>query len=575
MSRRLRPVAWLLPILALGCDDAGPVASTGPGIAQVRFQAVAPPGLGRFAPGLVVEQVKASLIRIVADLPDTVGTRTAPFGVEQNTLSLNFSLFVAAPETLYVELEYQTAAGVTLFFASQQVVAVPGVPSLPPLLQPFYIGPGSNLAFVNLTPQDTVLSAGDSLQYDANALDGQQQPVPTFYAAWSTSDPRVTINALGLVRAPDITKLVTVTAQTPNGVFATTTLVIQGTAGLGLAPDSVEKLPGGTQQFAVALGGLRTSVFVWSVNGVDGGNATFGTVDSLGFYTAPAQVPSPSSFDLCARDTTRTGIQGCARVVISTVPSAGADVVVFNDINFLADYDTVPGNRRLIRNLVNFSNNLPRGRGTQVLHEYSHASLCLSTAECDQTDLAEMNNVIAGQGLGVVVYDTISRLPSAIPPEIKALFIWTPQRAYDTLEINTLKAFAAEGGRIIFLGEREPYYGQLNIDLVENRFFLEMGAQLTNVAADVAFGAPYVVHRAGIRSHQTTTGVDSLWFSAASIVVPGPNDFALVVDVLGQQAVLGGVAKIDLTPLPVPPAAARRTAPTAAAWRPTTKAGTN
>jgi hypothetical protein len=502
---------------------------------------------------LVVEEVQASLTRIVNDLPDTVASRTVPFGIDQNTLSLNFSLFVAAVETLTAELDYRTATGQTLFYATQQVVLQPGGGSTPPVLQPFYTGPGSNLALLNLTPLDTVITAGDSLPYDVTAIDSSQAPVPTFYVSWSTSDPRVSINALGLLRSPDLTKVVNVTAQTPNGTFATTTLTLLGSAGLGLAPDSVEKLPGGTQQFTVVLGGLRTSQYVWSVEGVDGGNTTVGTVDTAGFYRAPSSIPSGGKVQVCALDITRSGIQGCAVVVISSVPSAGADVIVFNDINFMSDYAALPGNRRFIRNLVSFQNTLPRGSGTQVLHEVSHGSACIQL-ECGPTGRLAVDTVFFNRGYQVTVFDTISRLPASIPPQVKLMILWVPSRAYDTLEINTLKAFAAEGGRIVFLGERLPYYGQFNIDSVENRFFREMGAQLTNTGADVALAAPYIVPRPGIRAHQTTTGVDSLGFSAASIVVPGPNDFALVVDTLvGQGAVLGAVAKIDLTPLPPPP----------------------
>lgn len=562
--------------LFLACGDTGPMEGPGPGIAAVRVRALTPPALNRFAPGLVVEQVRASLIRFANDQADTVESRTIPFGVDQNAVSVNFSLVLAAVETLYAELDYQTAAGQTLFFASQQVVARPGATNQPPFLQPVYAGPGGNIAVLSLTPIDTVISAGDSVQYDVTALDSSQAAVTTFYASWTTNDPRVTINALGLLRAPDLTKLVTVTAQTPNGTFATTSVTLLGSAGLGLSPDSVEKLPGGTQQFTVALGGLRTSQYVWSVEGVDGGNATVGTVDTTGFYTAPASVPPGGRVDVCARDITRTGIQGCAVVVITNVPSAGADVIVFNDINFLSDYTSLPGNRRFIANLATFQNNLPRGDGTQVLHELSHGSLCIQLECSPLGGLQAIDTIFFNRGFQVAVFDTISRLPATIPPQVKLMILWVPSRAYDTLEINTLKAFAAEGGRILYLGERLPYYGQFNIDSVENRFFREMGAQLSNTGADVALAAPYIVPKSGIRTHQTTTGVDSLGFSAASIVVPGANDFALVIDTpAGQGSVLGALAKIDLTPLPPPVAPVRAMVrqPPGMVRRPTTPSG--
>jgi hypothetical protein len=417
-----------------------------------------------------------------------------------------------------------------------------------------YTGPGGNIAFINLSPLDSVLSAGDSLEFLASAIDSNQQPVPNFYASWSTSDSRVTINALGLVRAPDLTKKVDVTAVTPNGSFAQTTLTIQGTFALGISPDSVEKLPGGQQQFSVSVGPGRVS-YTWSVNGVDGGNATFGTIDSTGFYTAPSVVPNPATFQVCARVTAAPTLQnGCATVVMTSIPTAGGDVIVFNDINMFTTYPTLPGNTRLVRNLVNFTSSGPRNSGNTVLFDYTHAARCniVSPFDCSFASTGPLRTIITGQGKVVDTLPT-STLITSLPPSVKVVFIWTPQIAYDTTEINAYKQFAAQGGRIVFFGERLPYYGSFGIDSVENRFFREMGAQLVNVGADVALASPYMVPIPGSGRHQIMTGVDSVGFDAASVILPGPNDFILVADTMASANVLGAVAKIDLTPLPVVP----------------------
>ena len=310
-------VALLLSALLSTC---APDQSNGPGLpgfAQLGLQVVAPPSLDQFAPGLVIDHVRASLLKFFPnESVDTVDTQTVPFGADANSASLSFSLLVPSAETLYVSLDYQTAADQTLFVASQQVVLQPGLSTSPAvILQPFYIGPGSNIAFLSLTPFDSTVTAGDSLQLSATALDSAQAAVASFYLNWQTDDPRVTVNANGLLRSPaGLTRLVLVTALTPNGTFATTPVTVLGPAALAIFPDSVEKLPNGTQQFAVTVGATRTSQFIWSVNGVDGGNATFGTIDSAGFYTAPAAVPNPSKFQLCAREAQTPTRQGCATV---------------------------------------------------------------------------------------------------------------------------------------------------------------------------------------------------------------------------------------------------------------------
>ena len=76
------------------------------------------------------------------------------------------------------------------------------------------------------------------------------------------------------------------------------TSTVSVVSALTLSPPSVERLPNGTQQFTVIAGGKGP--FTWTVNGVVGGNATYGTISTAGFYNAPSAVPQPASFDVCA-----------------------------------------------------------------------------------------------------------------------------------------------------------------------------------------------------------------------------------------------------------------------------------
>ena len=84
---------------------------------------------------------------------------------------------------------------------------------------------------------------------------------------------------------------------------------VTGTAteGLEVTPSTMERLPGGNGFFTVTG---ATSTVSWTVNGIVGGNATYGTIDVEGFYRAPASVPTPSTFDVCAR----TGVAPIARL---------------------------------------------------------------------------------------------------------------------------------------------------------------------------------------------------------------------------------------------------------------------
>src|SRR6185436_10108608 len=94
----------------------------------------------------------------------------------------------------------------------------------------------------------------------------------------------------------------------------------------------------------------------WSVNGTDGGDATFGTIDATGFYTAPGSVPSPATFDVCARVTANPSNSDCSPMTISPIPTAGEDVIVYNDINMLDDNSMGnPNNRLMFHNLLTYT----------------------------------------------------------------------------------------------------------------------------------------------------------------------------------------------------------------------------
>jgi len=53
-----------------------------------------------------------------------------------------------------------------------------------------------------------------------------------------------------------------------------------------------------------------------------------------------------------------------------------------------------------------------------------------------------------------------------------------------------------------------------------------------------------------LRPHQITTGMTDVTVACASVIVPGPNDYPLFYDSTNTK-VLAGVAKIDVTPIPV------------------------
>ncbi len=63
------------------------------------------------------------------------------------------------------------------------------------------------------------------------------------------------------------------------------------------------------QQYTANVTNSTNTAVTWEVNGVAGGNATFGTITAAGLYTAPATLPTPATFNVTAvaqADTTKT-----------------------------------------------------------------------------------------------------------------------------------------------------------------------------------------------------------------------------------------------------------------------------
>ena len=217
-----------------------------------------------------------------------------------------------------------------------------------------------------------------------------------------------------------------------------------------ISPSSAEKLPNGTQQFSV-VDGPSGATFSWSVNSIAGGNSTFGTITSGGFYTAPSSVPSPDKFKVCAKV---SGSEACADVTIKAVPSAGEDLVVINDVNpFNGDRITDSNNKLMVKNLVSFTSTGSRNSGTVVQFDCGRSSRFPSA--CTSFDV--MEDEITSAGMTVTKVPSSSGSLTSIPSNVKVLFLWLPTVPYKGVEINALKQFAADGGRIVFVGEHSGF----------------------------------------------------------------------------------------------------------------------
>lgn len=389
------------------------------------------------------------------------------------------------------------------------------------------------------------MQVGNQANLTARLYDANGNEIPGAGAVYTSQNPSIaSVNGNRVTaNAPGTATIVGTAGSLTASTSVTVTPIVGGpppAGGLNLSPASVEKLPNGTQQFTVTAGG--NGPFTWTVNGVTGGNSTFGTITTTGLYTAPAAVPTPATFDVCATQATPTA-QGCAHVTISAVPTSGADVIVFNDVNMFDNVSSLDvNNQKMYVNLVNYTGPGARATQTSVMFYFGHGSAWNSGSVTARSYMI---------GAGFSVTDFAGDL-STIPASYKVLFLWLPTTQFSVSEINAMKQFSADGGRIVFIGEHAQFYGA-GIT-IENNFLQKMGAQMTNTggafdcSGDDGFAGFPVLPANRLQPHQVTTGMSGLTLACASELVPGPNDFVLFRSFNGAH-VLGAVAKIDVTPL--------------------------
>ena len=232
-------------------------------------------------------------------------------------------------------------------------------------------------------------------------------------------------------------------------------------------------------------------------------------------------------------------------IVQACRPAPGKDIVVFNDVNPFDDTGMQDANNVLmVQNLVGYTSAGPRGSATRVIFDCGRSTnypyACTSAHSI-------MRSTITGAGFTLDDVPSSSGSITSVPADVKVIFLWTPMVAFTPAEINVLKQFAAEGGRVVFIGEWDGFYGT-GIAL-ENDFLGKMGALMTNIGEAVDCGYTDLPE-ASLRPHQVTTGMTGVRVACASVIVPGPQDYALFYD-KSNTKVLAGVATIDLTPLPL------------------------
>ena len=399
-------------------------------------------------------------------------------------------------------------------------------------------------------------SVGGTVSFTAVFRDARGNKIIAPVVTWSSSDQSVaTVTGTGVtatvVARRSGSTVITATSDGKSdaaGFFVAPTI-----ASLRLTPEKTQIQTGEistlSAEFFDATGTLlgdAPAKFTLSPQGIASvfGNALVGVLPGTAHVVASA-----GSFT-AATDIT----------ILAPSTRGGGDMVVLSDMNAFDNSNGVAAGgenqKTFFRNLVNFTGTGPRAAKTGVMVFRGHASLCDQPAsvpnadvECSPANYSQMSATLVAAGFNVVdVTSASATLDQPIDASIKVIFLLAPSTPFSTSEVDLLKQFSNEGGRVIFVSDHGDFYGTY-VRSVENPFFVAMGAAIRANDSVWSCGEStpkFAIPGTSIRPHQITAGLTGLQIPCSSDMVPGPLDFALIYDAGGTQ-VLAAVAQFDRT----------------------------
>lgn len=317
-------------------------------------------------------------------------------------------------------------------------------------------------------------------------------------------------------------------------------------ARIEVVPEEAVILKGGKQQYTAIVYNffdevLENQKITWTV-----GNESVASIDQNGMATGLEF----GSTSVLATVLDVTGEGALFVQEVETGPRPGKDIIVFNDMNpFDNNIGMVDQNNRLmVANLVNFETVGPRANGNTIWFDCGKNSrypLACSSTEGIHTDVKLF---IQNLGFSLEMINSSETPLTDIPQDVKVIFLWLPRIAYSLDEINNLKLFAEQGGRIVFIGEFNGFYEEIGFR-TQNHFLENMGSDMRNIGGNLAcFGIERLIPLSSLRPHPITRDMTGVTFACASIVETGVNDYPFVYDRTFNQ-ILASVAQINTAPI--------------------------
>jgi hypothetical protein len=297
---------------------------------------------------------------------------------------------------------------------------------------------------VTIQPTSATLFLGQTQQFQATVTGDSNMNVTWDVSGVPGGNANVgTISASGLYTAPPIlpspaSVTVTAVSQVNPKDSASVPVTLQDNIVVSVSPLTANVSTGAAQVFTATVTGTgspSTSV-TWTVNGIPGGNSTFGTIATNGpgsaVYTAPATPPVPPSVTVTATSVADTSKSGSATVTVvctgsNSISPSATNVALGLTQTFTAQFCPAP-----TAAIAWDVNGIPGGNSTLGTIVVTSATAALYTAPASLpspstvTIHAVAGTITASAAVTIVSAVTVSITPSAVTLEINLRTSLTP-----------------------------------------------------------------------------------------------------------------------------------------------------
>jgi hypothetical protein len=334
-----------------------------------------------------------------------------------------------------------------------------------------------------------------------------------------------TISSSGFFTAPAIlppgasATVIAVSQANPKD-SASVTVTLQDNIVVTVLPRSATVSTGAAQVFTVTGTGSPSTAVTWSVNGVAGGNSTFGTIASNGsasaVYTAPAAPPTPATVTVTATSVADTSKSANASVTVAcsganSISPASANVALSATQTFTASFCPAPATT-----IVWDVNGVPGGNPTlgTIVSTSANAAQYTAPTSLPSTNPVTIHAVAGAATVSatVTIVSTVSVTvaPSAVSVAITQRTTLTPTVAGTS---NTAVTWSVNG----------IPNGNTTLGQICQAASVPCAAPTATAAGSVDFLAPATVPSSDPVTVTATSAVDSTRSGTSIVIITGPT----------------------------------------------------